>query len=384
MQNDVFPCFVIGLAKFLESGQTYPVPDELAYSLNALSGAMLSNYPRTLRGLLELASHPLQSWWPNELPTDFDPEGELIYDGDLAMGAQEYLDQFQSDTNLPRGASLATLKTAVDNRLFHTILERLQQAALVDPVNAQSEYITLRRFIIEHPWTTTRDLLDVFGAMRIIRPEDVGTLYDEANLNNSVLLFTDEQGQTGYWNCDHCGPLRVRSGTLQPLKPSVCGPHCPRPHGWRFVEPNRRTRVLKRGIQLRTHIPGIHELALYQFLLCIRDAYPSQLLEVQLWPGIDRYDLQVRFCDSVWAVDIKDYKDPYQLGRNLSHLYGEGSLKWDKGFYVYPSYREQQRPNYGQIVRREAGIVLGNVQVISDKQFQARVSQKVENLVKGE
>lgn len=384
MQSDVFPIFVIGLAKFLDNGQTYPLPDELSYSLNSLSGAMLSNYPRTLRGLLELASRPLQSWWPSELPADFDPEGELVYDGDLAMGAQEYLDQFTSETNLPRGASLATLATAIDNRIFHMLLERLQQAALVDPVNAQSEYVMLRRFIIEHPWTTTLNLLDTFGSMRIIRPEDVGALYEEANPNNTMLFFTDDQGKSGYWSCDHCGPLRVRFGKLQSIKPSVCGVHCPRPQGWHVIEPNRRTRVLKKGIHLRTHIPGIHELALYRFLLSIREAHPKLLPEVQLWPGIDRYDLQICFCDSVWAIDVKDYKDPYQLGRNLSRPYGEGNLRWDKGFYVYPSYREKQRHNYGQIARREARALSENIQIISDEQFKARVAQKIEALARGE
>jgi hypothetical protein len=125
VRNDVFPCFVVGLAKFLEHGQTYPWPDELSYSMNVLSGALLSNYPRTLHGLLELASQPLQSWWPGDLPLDFDPEGELIYDGELAIGAYEYLDQFMSGTNLPRGASLATLKTAADNQLLRVLIERL-------------------------------------------------------------------------------------------------------------------------------------------------------------------------------------------------------------------------------------------------------------------
>src|SRR5438876_9172880 len=64
LQEDVFPHLVIGLTKFIESGQKYPYPHELHYALHHLSAAMLTKYPGTITDLLQLFEQPLEQWWP--------------------------------------------------------------------------------------------------------------------------------------------------------------------------------------------------------------------------------------------------------------------------------------------------------------------------------
>ena len=103
------------------------------------------------------------------------------------------------------------------------------------------------------------------------------------------------------------------------------------------------------------------------------------LQQVVLWPGVDRYDLLLRFQDGTWAVDVKDYKDPFALGKHIAqdnrHV-AENGLKWHYWFYVYPSYREISRPDYANHVRRAAGPLPSNVVILSDKQFKAHVASR--------
>ena len=53
---------------------------------------------------------------------------------------------------------------------------------------------------------------------------------------------------------------------------------------------------------------------------------------------------------------------------------GESALEWQRWFYVYPSYREQQRSDYRACVLRAAGQLPSNVDILSEKQFKALVT----------
>jgi hypothetical protein len=97
------------------------------------------------------------------------------------------------------------------------------------------------------------------------------------------------------------------------------------------VTPTRQLRVLRKGIHIRTHLPGIPELQLFTWLQEQHQKYPQLLVDVVLWPRIDMYDIQLRFADAVWAIDVKDHHRPHLLGRYLTGLYREGSLYWDRG-----------------------------------------------------
>jgi hypothetical protein len=100
------------------------------------------------------------------------------------------------------------------------------------------------------------------------------------------------------------------------------------------------------------------------------------LQQVELWPMIDSYDLQLTFRGNVWAVDVKDYKDPFTLGKYIKQdirPLDQEDLIWNEWFYVYPTYREWQRPDYGACVRRAAEGLPSNVAILSEDQFKKRV-----------
>lgn len=385
MKTDDFPYLVIGLAEFLEKrDRHYPYPDSLRYSLNKLSVVLLSDYPKTLDGLIQLFTKPLCTWWPGELPSEFEPNEPLIEDNEPSFEAMAYLERLSEQDNIRFQDSLSHIATVVDNRKFRQLLDRLRDISLTDLNGAQNDYITLRRFIIKHPYVLQRHISKVFSQTQYISTAEVSELYIKTNEIKDVLQYPNSDGHQFFWLCEHCGPLRVVHGQLESIKRSVCGKHCPRHQsGWKEVPPSNQLNVLRKGIHLRVHIPGIPELALFNCLEKYRQKYPKLIKDVLLWPRIDRYDLQIRFVDATWAIDIKDYEKPHQLARNLTNLFREGDLHWDKGFYVYPVYREKQHRNYGETVRLEARPFLKGIEIISDETFKGRVLHKLKSLKKG-
>lgn|SRR5574341_65348 len=348
MHEQTFSYLVFGLAKYLDRETKYPLPDELRFALNQLAYTKRADYPRTFAGALQMMSMPLQTWWSGALPA-FDPEASLIYDNALSVAANEYLDELFWLTDLPPGVSTENFQLALDKLYFKQMLMQLRNQAVEHPDAAQAEYVTLRRFLILHPWPTIQDIVDEFSSMQYVRVEDVGELYAFADSMQSRHMH---QGQ--FWNCVQCGPLILHRNELCSIKPSVCGQNCPRhTGGWIPVSATRQRRVLKQAHHLSILIPGIPELALLDWLQRVQKEYSSHLIRIEPWPGIDYYDIRIVFNDGdAWAVDIKDYTDPVRLEAALTRPPNDGAISWERAFYVFPSHRLEQRNRYREAVDR--------------------------------
>jgi restriction endonuclease in pPIWI_RE module len=379
LPEEVFPYLAIGLAKYVESEQKYPYPDELFYSLNQLSLAMLTTYPSTITGLFELFEKPLEQWWPGTLPQGIDPRFELLYEGTLDEQVVEFLLEYK----LPAEATFQDIQVILDNQVMINILNVARNAYIGDPMGASKEYAAIRQYVITYPWSSNEQLRRQFRDLQHIRIQDVGALYQDSRSLHATLLYQrSDASEARYWNCPVCGPLYLRNNRLGSLKPNACLGRCPGPQGWQDLDPASHLLVLKRGIHLRTLIPGTTEIQLYQWLTQDGQSTTPALQQVILWPGVDRYDLQLKFLRSsqrveAWAVDVKDYKDPFALGRHIgqdSRQASETALEWHRWFYVYPSYREQQRSDYRACVLRAAGQLPSNVGILSEKQFKALVA----------
>lgn len=379
LPEEVFPYLAIGLAKYTDNEQKYPYPDELFYALNQLSLVMLGTYPNTITDLFELFEQPLEQWWPGTLPAGVDPRFELLYEGTLDEQVVEFLLEYQ----IPDKATLRDLQIILDNQLMINILNMARNASIADPVGANEDYVAIRRYVITHPWTSNEQLRRQFRDLRHIKIQDVGGLYQEARSLQSILLHQSAgTSEARYWNCPACGPLYQRNKRLGSLKPNACLGRCPGPLGWQDLDPMNYPLVLKRGIHLRTMIPGTTEIQLYQWLTQDAQSTTPELQHVILWPGVDCYDLQLRFQRSsqtseTWAIDVKDYKDPFALGKHIAQdkrHFTERTLEWQRWYYVYPSYREQQRSDYRACALRAAGQLPAHVGILSEKQFKAMVT----------
>ncbi|HEY9802957.1 MAG TPA: hypothetical protein V6D25_21520 [Leptolyngbyaceae cyanobacterium] len=377
MDISEFDRLVIGLAEFVRRDGKYPYPELLRHALNKLALEITAvPYPRTLTGLLALLEKPVKTWYPKRLiAKEFDSDFGLLYEGGLSEEANRYFyEELIVRTKLPADATEATQQVAIENIHFQRILSRLQESYNNDnePEIVQREYILLRRFLIENRYPTTAQIRKVFLKTKYIKQEEVGDFYEDCEIEEP------------YWDCDRCGPLLKKYGQLRGIKPSACNDHRQSLPYVKKITWQHGLRRLKFGIHLRICLPGIPEIRLFEILAELHRQFPQQLCRLHLYPGIDRYDLQLCFCDqTTWAVDIKDYRSPYKLAPKLTPLFGEGDLRYDESFYVIPIERLQQTENYLEILREQAAKLPSGTHLLSDAVFQERVIKKIERLREG-
>jgi hypothetical protein len=295
-------------------------------------------------------------------------------EGSLSEAANEYLcEELIVKGGVPENSSPYTQQLVIDNKKFISVLDKLRN--INDDINrelAQHEYISFRRFIIENPYTSVRKIRGKFFNAKYISTEDVGVLYEECDKNRI------------YWYCDRCGILTEKYGKLKGIKPRLCGNHHREQSYVHQVKWETDLYRLKDGIHQRVCFPGIPELDLYSALEELSQQHPNYLQQVKLYPGLDRYDLQLYFGDqSVWAIDFKDVRYPYKLAKNLKPLYGEGSLHHDLSFYVISDRCINDSPDYLEIARKTAKNLPAETHLMSDKAFRSKVSNKIAELKKG-
>ncbi|BDU04545.1 hypothetical protein FMUBM48_08080 [Nocardia cyriacigeorgica] len=253
-----------------------------------------------------------------------------------------------------RLASTSELQSEIEQEMVYTYLRKPGE---------QRAYEAGRSALIKHPYYPAEDLCD------LAIPVSVGEYYQPIPFGS---LFR------GWWfPCPICRwPMRITAGADRHVRGAKCWhqPHtdmgaiylidstvkdrAPQlipehvvepPEGSAAVlHPNLGTipaalpadgyRALVRGVWRYTTIPGIPELALYH-------ALNARGLKVELWPGLDAYDLRVvvgeESCERVYAVDIKDFTSARTLGELIHAQEGDaGGADW----LVVPDHRAAQLP----------------------------------------
>lgn len=376
-RTELFDYLVIGLKDFLDRERKYPYPDLLRHAMNVLSLEMKKNipFPKTINGFLQLLEEPVKNWCPNHfIPKEFDRAFGLIDEGSLSEEANDYLhEELVAKGKIPETANSCTQQLAIDHKKFINVLDKLRDVYNdINSGQAQEEYVLFRPFLIQNQYTTTSQIRRIFLRTKHVSIEEVGELYEEC------------QEEQIHWCCDRCGILTEQHGRLKGIKPSLCGNHHKNQSYVRQVKWETGLLRIKDGIHQRVCFPGIPELNLYSALEELREKYPDYLKQVKLYPGLDRYDLQLRFSDdAVWAIDVKDVRDPYRLSKNLQPLYSEGSLRYDEGFYVVSDRCIKNQPDYLEIARKEAKPLPHTTHLLSAQNFRQRVSNKITELQKG-
>ena len=376
-KTESFDCLVLGLREFIEQKNKYPYPDLLRYGMNTLSLEMNKgiNFPKTIGGFLQLVEEPIKDWCPNDfIPKEFDSDFGLMDEGSLSEEANDYLTEVLLEGGIPEYASAVAKQLAMDNLQFTKIIDKLRDIySNVDTERSQQEYLLLRPFLIKNEFTTTSKIRKVFRRTKYISIEEIGELYEECPENQT------------YWICDLCGILTEKSGRLRGLKPNLCGNHHQDLSYVHQVTWKVDLLRIKDGIHQRVSFPGIPELNLCSALEELQAEHPEYLKEVHLYPGVDRYDLQLRFADgAVWAIDFKDVQYPYRLAKKLVALYNEGNLRYDESFYVISDRCVNNQSNYLKIARKEAKKLPKTTHILSDKVFRSKVIEKIIELQTGE
>jgi hypothetical protein len=337
--SEVFLYLAGGLAEASRDHFQYPYPPVLRHALNVLSATMIRQgdaLPPAMPDILWLFEQPVGEWWPGTLPEGIEPEFTLLYDATVDDWVWELLETH--DLTASSGKSLLNFQAAIDQVAVRELRDFCRgNLEFLEPV-----YVDVRCFLVRHPHATLAQLHHLTSRLPI-PSRLVMDLYETREAFENHAWFDG-----CFWKCPHCrGILNWFEGRPRCARHSVCGRLYPGYQGREPIEDDYPLR-LKWRHHVRTCIPGIPEVDLADELKKIARKNPL-LEEVKLWPGVDRYDLYLRFSNKeVWAVDVKDYTSSITLAKRVKgqQLYRRGDLSWQRGFYVFPDYRLDWNRHY--------------------------------------
>lgn len=315
---------VIVLTQQAAQGQTlFPYPDALQRGLDRLTVAALRRHatpPQGVPDLLAWCRAPISAW-PLDLPAG-------MLDGDETLLIDHHPSSTCDDWACANPDAEAEL---TERRVMQRVFDLCSHA------NDTAAYVAFRSLLITSPAMTALEL-----QQHCIRPE---------LLRLSDVLRDSYQPAPSAWAtnsvvtcCAHCHNILV------PLAAGgyVCETEtCRHERGTllgRRIPAHEKPVWLVRGLRRFVAAPGRAEQRLAQ-------AVTKLGLGVELWPALDRYDLRITLPDStVWAVDVKDWANPFLLARKLQPLPVEPP--WNRAFVVVPDYRLKQRRDYVRALRQ--------------------------------
>lgn len=264
------------------------------------------------------------------------------------------------------------------------ILEVMNICGKTNPPLTQV-YTTVRRFIIENPWTTLSTLQQALGSIPQLPLDLINSFYETPA---SFSRLAKRHGS--YWQCPHCeGILNWIEGEVTPrcARHSVCGKLFPDYQGMVPLAERFDLLRLKWGLHRRVCVPGLAEIKLFRWLEDLKKS-KTEIQDIILWPEVDQYDIQVVFQDTppfVVAIDVKDYDNPIQLANKIREdkRPNFGSLRWDLWMYVVPQYRMQWNARYIRQCKSQFGTSYGksllptNVRIVHEEAFRRFVYKRL-------
>ncbi|WP_310422946.1 hypothetical protein [Chamaesiphon sp. VAR_48_metabat_135_sub] len=303
-------------------GRLYPYPRNLQLGYDSIVLAFMmagkpEDAPKSLPAFYgEWCEQPLGEWGL-EIDPELDGEEALLFFGEPTEIAIELAEAFGGSQPSQEQSKIAAV-----------LLQRCQAHE-----RGAAIYTQFRRFIIEHPVLSNQELVDAKGWFGL--GVGLADLLDECyEAAPSCYRFEDN-----FYACPYCRAL-----TAVAHEDVIANPNCNRcPSGRRLKRkmklPNDCLK-LKRGLERFWFYPGRAEIRLYEKLVQLG-------LEVELYPQRDSYDLRVIFPDQeVWAIDLKDYSNPYLLVKRLGDEPIPAEPAWDVGYIVVPVERKKDRPAY--------------------------------------
>lgn len=311
-------------------GRLYPYPQDLQLGYDKVVLAfLLADKPQSAPVSVpefyqDWCEKPFEEWGV-EVDEEIDRSDTLLFLGEPTELTIELAEAFGGSTLSQEQSRIATI-----------LLQRCQ----AHPQGAQI-YTKFRRFIVEHPVLSNQELVEAKGnfGLGIGLSDLLEECYEIAPLCYQL--------EGNFYACPYCHALAAvdrgqAMGFAQPK--AIANPNCNRcPPGRRLkkkVKLSQDSLKLKRGIERFWFYPGRAEIRLY-------DKLTELGLEVELYPDRDRYDLRVTLPDGkVWALDLKDYSNPYLLLKRLGDEPIPKDPPWNEAYIVIPNERKKERPAY--------------------------------------
>lgn len=326
----------------------YPFPPELIRGLNMLSAEYINkgmDYPRNISEAIELFNTPLSQW--GILENWFDEDDVLIEDGITTELCNEF---FVSGQNIE------------DEITQKELVEVMKICKLEED---EESYVHFRRSIIEYPLAKERDILKISNEF-INR--DISAKYKNSYENIPPYAIKDNR----VYKCGYCGwTIEWDEDGNPSCISSICREET---NNFRKIIPlenNPKELVrLRPGMMAYISKPGMYELQLEKKL-------EKMGLKVDMWPKFDAYDLRLTFPDNeVWAVDVKDWRNPYLLVASLKEFPYE--TEYSKAFYVIPQYRYRHHGDYRDVFKTKYNYPRKNVFMEMEKSFLKKVKNNLD------
>lgn len=204
--------------------------------------------------------------------------------------------------------------------------------------NAVQRYTEFRRFLVTNAFAAQCEAAEAIQRVGL----DLARCYGHVAASARGVL----QGHEMFYPCPRCRWPMTRRGAVVSCERS---PSCLNA-GARFMSRGESLIALGPlqspdpvvcegqvalvpGVWRYTVLPGLEEIDLAKRL----DAIPGA--QVELWPYVDAYDLDVRIGERQWRVDVKDYASLLRLVRHLRERPARTPM-----WIVVPDIRREQVP----------------------------------------
>ena len=196
---------------------------------------------------------------------------------------------------------------------------------------SQEYYVDMRRFLIEHPITSTLDKKEFLIA------------HENDDKCGKIIGYAYEPIPSDVYLCPNCGWTL----SLISQQPRCCHHDC----ATKFFTLREKLKPLemkyeyrlKKGVMKYISYPGRAELEIKSFC-------DNLALKNELWPEHDLYDIKITFSDGTsWGIDAKTYGNPYLLSQSIKTDFRFQSVRSERRFYVIPDSIVESKKDYLKI-----------------------------------
>ncbi|MGD1805428.1 hypothetical protein ACP6PL_08300 [Dapis sp. BLCC M126] len=314
----------------------YPYSKNLQRAINYLSFFYLMNglpIPIGIGELIEKAKTvPLGEWQLNLSDDEYENEF-LLNDEGVPTELCEELAAEELDYNNP---------DSFQRRIFESIKNLAESSK-----NPDITYTQIREFLVKYPLSTQDERSDILIDVNV-----KSNIFKELVLDE---IYQDKIPSAYYVNgmilrCELCGNLIKNHRNNLTCTNKGCEFNKPsngkKQKKYQELNPVEEVRQAHFGVRRYMSIPGIPELKL-------KDDLEKIGCKITLWPGLDLCDLFVETpSDFKISIDVKDWKYPHELARNVNQKPMPKKELENNGFssdlycYVFPDVRKKENPDY--------------------------------------
>lgn len=317
----------VGLYEKEQSTEKYPYSNHLHYGLNMLA-AMAVQHEQTemlqtlheTAFLTQYAVRPVKEWfagWGDEVLHRLSAFA-LFETGALIEMEDRSFTITEECADLCGNAESDLMNALVQNHVY-----RMMRGLTPE------QYTAVRKFIVEHPVSTEREI------RRFKMEQKIPEIRD-------ILVAAYETIPEESYRCPECGWTMQFHGKQALCCNQSCTAHHPDRSQMELLDTTGLYR-LTHGVMRYMCLPGKLELA-------IQVKAEQYGCKTELWPELDAYDIRITLPGGrVWAVDAKTHRNPYTLADSIRNDSAFALAPAEKRLYVIPAERLSVYGDYCQI-----------------------------------